>query len=294
MKTFSDDMEFLVGSNRSKTREYVVVPVDYHVQDVLKQMIIETWKKMQENELVRYDPANQNTDATYLYMSVHDSLAQEIMLFHEAEFLTTSTKALRDPKNIFCYCARVTVDGQRLTAMRRASYFKGMLKKRRKLMRVVNDTLEIVDDDIFKLDNDFDLLVWNDRIHIWKSTAFESLANIRSAIFHAVSENARTLQDKIPFVCFNNISEYANTRIRAAKALASLQQDDLKAIDRETLVQKCQMNDVDITDSDGMIIVDDKSVRPFLEILGRRRYPDPLVTEPTSMYRAANRQLVKR
>lgn len=294
MIDFSDDMEFVVGCNESGEREYVIVPVNYDVKNVLKQMIAETWQKMQQNDSVDYDPANQNKDATYLYMSIDDPLSREVRLFHQAEILQTSTAIMKRPGNMFCYCVRVTVDGQRLTAMRRASYFKGILKKRGRLIQIMNDTLKIIDDDVFKLDDDFDLLVWNEGLHIWKPTAFETLANIRQIVLQTVSENVKTIQDKIPFVCFNNIAKYAGTRIRAAKALSSLRQDDLDNIDRTTLAQQCRVMNVGVTNDAETMIIDEKSIGTFLEVLGRRRYLDPLVTEPANVYRAANRQLVKR
>ncbi|MDQ7088940.1 MAG: hypothetical protein Q9Q13_14270 [Acidobacteriota bacterium] len=65
---------------------------------------------------------------------------------------------LDEPSEIFLlHFARLTDNkNRRLTALRRASQFKGVLKKR--LIRWLDDTLKIIEDSVFKLDNDFDLL----------------------------------------------------------------------------------------------------------------------------------------
>src|SRR2546426_481228 len=77
-----------------------------------------------------------------------------------------------DPATVFCYFARLTDSkGRRLTALRRATQFKGVLKSR--LLRLVTDSLKLVEDHIFKLDRDFDLLIDSANVHILRPSGFE-------------------------------------------------------------------------------------------------------------------------
>jgi hypothetical protein len=47
---------------------------------------------------------------------------------HEAANLTINSNVLNDPSEIFCYFARFTDQSGKLTALRRAIQFKGVLK----------------------------------------------------------------------------------------------------------------------------------------------------------------------
>src|SRR5205085_3640504 len=120
--------------------------------------------------------------------------------------------------NIFFYFAKMR-DGedQPLTALRRASRFKGVLKKR--LIRLVTNTLRLVEDDVFRLDDDFDLLIDSDNVHVLRPHSFEIVGELQPAIMNAVPKNVRILERHLPYVDFSGIEAYAGGHPRAARYL---------------------------------------------------------------------------
>ena len=197
--------------------------------------------------------------------------------------------ALAAPQRIVSYFARFT-DGvdRRLTATRRATQFKGVLKSR--LIRVFDDSLKIVEDDIFKLDNDFDLLVDSDSTHIWRPSAFEFMGALKQAILDAVPTNVEAIQAELPFVDFSGIEAYAKVRPRAARYLASIRSQVLQGVDRQALIELCCNTDVGVAEVDGKLSVDDGSEMGFLEVLDRRRYGLELVPDQPERFRASRRE----
>lgn len=76
-------------------------------------------------------------------------MAAAVRELHGAMNLDLEGSALDEPTDVFCYFVRLTdKKGRRLTALRRASQFKGVLKKR--LIRFVSDSLKLIEDSVFK------------------------------------------------------------------------------------------------------------------------------------------------
>lgn len=117
-------------------------------------------------------------------------------------------KVLSNPSNVFCYFTRL-IDGEshRLTAVRRATAFKGVLKSR--LLQFTTDALKIVEDKVFKLDSDFDLLIDDTGVSIFRPSGFEFVGDLQEAILAAAPANVKLIQTDLPFVDFTPIQTYA-------------------------------------------------------------------------------------
>ena len=107
-----------------------------------------------------------------------------------------------------------------MTAVRRAQYFKGVVGK--PLIGLVSDSLRLVEDRVFKLDRDFDLLIDSNNIHILRPSAFEFIVDAQQAVRDAAPSNVAAIRQHLPFIEFENIEAYALTHTRAAQYLASI------------------------------------------------------------------------
>jgi len=286
--------EFGVGRDDGDGRTFVAVPVDSDVQGALREMVQATWDAMQEDEdgPAKYEPSEKHGSTEYLYLPVADDMASSVRKLHEATNLSTDGGSLDEPADVFCYFARLTdKKRRRLTALRRASQFKGVLKKR--LIRFVSDSLKLIDDDVFKLDSDFDLLVDWANVHILRPSGFEFAGRLQQAILEAVPENIKAMRKDLPFVAFDGIEAYAGKHPRAARYLASIRgQEETRNIDRSLLKKLCKQTGVAVSESKGKVIVTDGHEMAFLEILDRRRYEVILVKEKPEQYRAASRRKI--
>lgn len=284
-------VEFGVGRDDGDGRTFFMITVDGDVQDALREMAEATWAAMQKltNKPPRYEPSEKHAGIEYLHLPLADDLATSMRDLHKANNLPINMGALNNPESVFSYFARFTdTQGRRLTALRRATQFKGILKNR--LIQFVTDALKIVEDDIFKLDTDFDLLIDARNVHILRPSGFEFAGHLQEAIMAAVSKNVAALKTDLSFVKFDVIESYASQHPRAARYLASIRsQKESKNIDRDRLVQLCAHTGVETAETDGQIIVTEKHVMGFLEVLDRRRYEIELVADAPEQYRAASR-----
>ncbi len=288
--------EFGIGRDDADGESFAIVPVDAPTQAALREMAAATHEAMlgTGDPPSKYEPADKHGAVAYLYLPLADDLAQSIRRLHEAENLDIDTRALLEPDSMFCYFARFSDgSGRRLTGLRRAAQFKGVLKSRNRLVRMVDDTLKVIEDTVFKLDMDFDLLVDESRIHILRPKGFEFAGRLREAILDAVPANVKVIQDNLGFVDLGPIGAYAASRPRAARYLASIRtQDATRNIDQTLLLDFCQQTGVDLEQSDGKLRVVGGHEMGFLEVLDRRRYEVTLVKAAPERYRAASRRKI--
>jgi hypothetical protein len=288
-------IEFGVGSDDGNGQAFCLIPVDGDVQGALREMAVATWDAMQErNDAVqKYQPSEKYATSEHLYLPLDDDLAERMREVHQANNLPLDATALSDPAKVFCYFARMTDNrGRRLTALRRATQFKGVLKSR--LIRFVTDALKLVEDRVFKLDNDFDLLVDTNNVHILRPSGFEFAGQLQDAVLAAVPENVKTIRRDLKFVDFAGIEAYASRHPRAARYLASIRaQKETKDIDKRALKKLCKDTGVEIREADGKITVQEEHVMGFLEVLDRRRYEVELVKGSPERFKAGSRRRIE-
>ncbi len=283
--------EFGVGCDDGDDQTFSFVAVDGGVQVALREMSQATWTAMQElaKTPTKYEPSEKYASCEHVYLSLDDDFAKRMRELHKANNLSTDANTLGKPSEVFCYFARFTDrQGRRLTALRRATQFKGVLKSR--LIRLVSDALKLVEDGVCKLDADFDLLIDAHNLHILRPSGFEFAGELQQAVLAAVSKNIEAIKQDLKFVDFSAIEEYASQHPRAARYLASIRaQKETKDIDRNALKKHCKKTGVEIEESKGKIIVGGDHVMGFLEVVDRRRYEVELVKGEPERFKAASR-----
>lgn len=291
-----DRAEFGVGFDDDSGRSCAYVPVEVSVQEALCKMALGTWDAMEgkSDPLRQYNPAEKHNDNDRLFLPLNDEMGKFLRSLHEAEHFDSDAHALEEPDDIFCYFARMTDDeGRRLTALRRAAHFKGVLKNH--LLHWLNDSLKLVEDNVFKLDADFDMLIDKDNIHILRPSSFEFVAQLKSVVLAAVPKNIQLIQKDIKFVDFDGIAKYAVNHARAARYLASIRrliEEEGGGINKAKLKKRCEDMGVKIEDDSGKITVVDGNELEFLQILDGRLYQVDIMTGEAQTYLAASRKLL--
>jgi len=285
--------EFGVGRDDDDgVQTYKMIPVDAEVQAALREMAASTRAAMQEldDKPPRYQASEKYASSEYVHLPLDDDLAKLVRQLHQATNLLVDVTALSDPSTIFCYFARLAdKQGHHLTALRRATQFKGVLKSR--LIRLTTNALRIIEDTVFKLDSDFDLLVDGASVHILRPSGFEFLGGLRDAVLAATPQNVKVLQSDLSFVDFTHIQDYARKHPRAARYVASIRsQKETKNIDKHALKRFCKDMGVQFHEANGKITVEEGHVMGFLEVLDRRLYAVELVKDSPEGFRAASRR----
>jgi hypothetical protein len=286
-------IEFGVGRETDNGAEFVLIPTDEVIKAALRDMASQTWAAISKHEEVAFAPAEKYDAEENVVTATNGDYAGVLANLHCAEMLPIVANALNEPERIFCYFARLSNrNQQRLTCVRRATQFKGILKSR--LIRVITDALKIVEERTFKLDNDYDVLIDDENIHILRAAGFVVLSEIEELVMGAVPQNVERLQGHLPFVDFTRISAFASAHSRAAKVLASIcSEDEANDVSRERLIAACNECGAEVE-------IDQDRIRPqaghelnFLYVLDRRLFRVQLVEGRIERYQAGSRRPVR-
>ena len=277
-------VEFGVGRDHNNSQMFYLVSVGKKAQDALHDMVANTWGDMAESvkgnptqmELKEryvaakvsqfistpdvkrmqdtleggprpYSPSEKYSGTEYLYVPLDDQMVASQQELHSATNLPIDNELLAESDSVFCYFARMNDNaGRRITAVRRAAGFKGVLKSNL-LSWITGDGLDLMDQKVFKLDEDFDILIDSEHVHIWRPASFEAVGKLKEDILAAVGGNIEAIRQGINFVEFDNIQKYARTHIMAARYLASIRvQASEGPISKDALLNLCKDTQIDV------------------------------------------------
>ena len=278
----------LVGDNV----DLKAVPIDARVKVELRDIARIRLEQMSKIENpMDYEVANDYPDGVCLVLPAASPLALPLMDIHRAVNLPTDPNMLADLGSVFCYFTYYTDEqGQRLTGVRRTAQFKGLRKKR--LVAFLGNELRYVD-DVFEINNDFDVLIDSNFVHIINPKSFRFLVKIEQSIIEAIPQNISVIQQRMPYVDWSSVETYAVTHSRSASLLASISTGNLAVnVDKDSLIDLCTKTGVVVSEFNGTINVPENQVRGFLEVLDRRRYEVSLVPQSPETFRATNRQRI--
>lgn len=193
----------------------------------------------------------------------------------------------------YYYAEFIHNNGSKTIGVKRPNQFKALLKK--KVFSFIDDTLKAVQEDVFKLDNDFDVIIHDTYVEILHPAGFIFISDLEDQILQGVTQSTTHLNQVIPFINFDHIGAYivSNNARRAAKLLASIKgRSDLSLTDKIKLTEKCAHIGIPLTEENGRLTTTEEKIVDFLEVLDRRSYEYDITTNDTvEIYVAASRKM---
>jgi hypothetical protein len=289
-------VEFFVCYDTPAGDRYWQIPVGEDVQYALEEMLTTTLERLEvENSDLETFSISQHYGATErLTADLDDELMANVRSIYGLENIEANPRVLDEPHRMVFYLAAFRDDrGRKLLGIRRATQFKGILKARNRLVSLVDDSLKLVDEDIFRLDQDFDFVVTAKAVLILRPSGFEYVAGVEQAASDAAVETAQKIEKTLGFVDFSGVAQFVATHRRAARLIGSIRmRNDLSRTSAERVKRRCRENGIGFTMVKGKIQPDEGAEMEFLELLDRRRYHVDLAGEE-ELYVAPNRRPVR-
>ena len=291
-----DSVEFGVCLDTEDGESYRLVPIDDGVQEALREMLVATIAALtaEETKIEEFSPAEKYAANERVSVSLDSDLAQKHREIFAAENLATDTDGLDEPNDLVSYFAIFRdAANAKLMAFRRASQFKGVIKKH--LLTIINDALHIVPDQLFKLDNDFDFLIFDDQILIWHPIGFIFTADMDAQIAECAAANVDSIAEDITCVDFTGLKTFVSKHKLAMRLVAALKsRSDLVSVSKTRLRAECRDSGVKVIQKDGKLSPAEGSEMGFLMLLDRRRYTVTLIEKQPETYEAPSRHAATR
>ena len=183
--------------------------------------------------------------------------------------------------------------GRKAVGIKKGTQLKGTLGARNKLMRLADDSLRMIEDDVLKLDHEFDAIVTDEHIFMLKVRSVEYLANIVEHVAGAAAHKVQQIHDTVDFLDFSRIQADIAKHPKMARMAASIAaRNDLLLIRQDRVEELATQHGLVLRDVAGRLQCRRQDEAKLLEILDARRYQLDLTAEGPVPYRATGRQKV--
>ena len=287
--------QFILCLEHAGSEAYYRTPTDEASKSILGGILRHTLDQLCEREPTEYQPSERYASREVLCSELDQDELAKLRSLPDVELAQIDDSVIDEYENISYYMV-VFYDSQdrKIIGVRRASYFKALLRRRNWLVRFLDDTLVPVEDKLFKLDEDFDFIITTDQVYILRPSNFEFVAAIDDTIAERVMEKTLVLANQLLFVDFGPITHYVKSHKRAARLIASIStRDDLDSLDEDKVRALSSLTGVDLQVQNGKIRPQEGNELAFLEVLDRRRYVvDLSEAEVPEAYLAQSRRVI--
>lgn len=290
------NIEFGICTIIEGNQAIVRIPIDDSVRGVLYDMHEEFYNSYFaiEGDPEQYQPSEKYAATEKLIIPLNNENLASLQELYNQNNIPIADVALGQIANSITYYFAIFrhKNGSKQIAIKRPSTFKGLLRK--KLIQFIDDTLQVLPDNVFKLDNDFDFIIHKNNIDILHPVGFNFIANIEEEVLRSAADATRQLSVRIQFINFNYLADFVAHSKTAAKLIASIKsRDDLERTSQVKLLEKCIRIGVTVREENGQIIPEDNHIVSFLQILDRREYDFDLTVDEPEIYVASSRKKVR-
>ena len=184
--------------------------------------------------------------------------------------------------------------GRKAVGIKKGTQLKGTLGARNKLMRLLaDDTLKMIENDVLKLDKEFDAIITDGHVFMLNVKSVDYLANIVEHVAGAAALKIQQIHDALTFLDMSRIKEDIGQHPRMARIAASIAtRNDLAQIRQDRVLELANQHGLVFREVGGRLRCRRQDEAKLLEIPDARRYYLNLTAAGPVPYRATGRQRV--
>lgn len=273
------------------------IPTDADTKEALKAILWATRGAFDgmPGDWELYDISEDYGERRRVYAARDSEYMAELSDVYDAGALEDLTNVHDHARDIEFYFADFRDNhGRQATGIRKATKLKGTLSARNRLVRLVDDTLILVQDDVLNLDTEFDVIVTDQHVFILNTRQVEQVAKIVTHVAATASAKLQLIHDTIPFLDLSRIVDKIGKHPRMARNAASVASNpNLANFQRPLIEALAGRHGIKFKEIEGGRLqcrVADEA--KLLELLDARRYHLDLEGDGGDPYRATARQKV--
>ncbi|ESX41129.1 DUF4868 domain-containing protein [Mesorhizobium sp. C416B] len=273
------------------------VPTDVGTKDALRAIYRDTVAAFGgiQTDWEAYDISEDYGARRRIYANRASEFMADLSAIFDAGALDDIANLQHHTGDIDYYFAEFTDDqNRRAVGIRKATRFKGTIKARNRLVRLVDDTLVLIEEDVLRLDQEFDLIVTDAHVYILNVNPMEHLANIVANVAATAAAKVQVIHDTITFLDLSRIRDQIGGHPRVARQAASVAANpNLAAFQRAPIEALAAQHGIKFRElEDGRLQCRVQDHAKLIELLDARRYHLDLAGNGGDPYRASGRQKV--
>lgn len=251
------------------------------LNDILKEVLDTTLRDFQNSNIEEYSPTEKYNATDRLKISLDNEYSKNIKDIYNLRNITVATEEIsKDINLIEYYFVQYFDDSENmLLGIKKATYFKSLTT--RNILEFWDNSLKPASNQLFKLDNTFDILVYNNEIKIKNYLTFEYISQLTNIVKEKSIENINKISTQVSFLKFSDESKnYIQSHIMATKLIASIcNSTDLDNLNIDNIRIACRNLQIDIGSSRNEVQLNTSNTMDFLKLLDRRLYSVNLTGE---------------
>lgn len=242
-----------------------------------------------------HDISEDYGDRRRIYAPRNSEFMAELSAVYDAGALDDLTNIHDHAGDVDFYFAEFRDNqNRRAVGIRKATKLKGTLSARNRLMRLIDDTLVLIEEDVLHLDTEFDVIVTDANAFILNPRQTEQMAKIVEHVAATAAAKVQAIHDAIPFLDLTRIAAKISKHPRMARHAASVASNpNLANFQRPQIEALAAQHGIKFAELEGgrlqCRVIDEARL---LELLDARRYHLDLHGNGGDPYRATARQRV--
>jgi hypothetical protein len=242
-----------------------------------------------------YDISEDYGDKRRIFCPRASEYMAELSAIFQTGGLTDLTNLDDHVNEIEYYFGEFTdAQGRKAVGIRKAAQLKATLSARNRLVRLVNDTVVIVEENVLRLDPFFDVIVTDVNVFILNPRSVEVVAKITEHVAATATAKVQVIQNSVTFLDLSRIQATIGRHPQMARQAASIASNpNLANFQRAKVEESAAQHGVVFKIlADGRLQCRVQDHAKLLEILDARRYHLDLAGDGGDPYRATGRQKV--
>ena len=290
----SCDVEaFCAVVDRGETEKHIQVPVDKFAKKAfvatLKRTAAALDQERGDGKWAPFEVSENPKGTTAVMADLRDEMFRLVARVVDMTGRKMGAAEFRERSDEMRYYYVVFIDekGRRLVGFKQARGIKAGLRATHIWLR---ETLEVVPEPTFRLDETFDFLADRKAAYVLHASALEAIAEVKEFIVEKYKERAKGLSKEVPAVDWKEVAAYADSKPRAQRLIIALsRRDDIRELDARAVKKLLNDCGAEYTVQDGVFCPKARSEIKFLEALDGRRWLHNISGKHPYRYKASNR-----
>ncbi len=185
-------------------------------------------------------------------------------------------------------------EGRTMVGVKKARTAKVTLGAQNKLVRLIDNTLVLIEERVLRLDRQFDVLISTENVFILEPRATEQVAKIVERVAASASARVQEIHDAVTFLDLSRIKTKIARHPKLARIAHSIaNHPNLHGIQRAAIEGLAAAQGIRFKEVDGRLLCNVTDEAKLMEVLDARRYHLDLTATGPVPYRATARQVVR-
>jgi len=273
------------------------IPTDGGVQNALKSILRDTLNAFEaiEGEWQLHDISEDYGERRRVYAPRNLPLFEAMSQIFDSGALPELADLQNHLAELDYYFAKfVDNNGNVLVGVKKARTAKAILGAQHKLVRLIDNTLVLIEERVLRLDRQFDVLISDDHVFVLEPRSMEQVAGIVERVAASAAAKVQEIHDAVPFLDLSRIKDKIAGHPKLARIAHSVaSRPDLKLMQRGVIEELALAQGIRFKEVDGRLLCNVSDEAKLMEVLDARRYHLDLTATGAVPYRATARQAVQ-